>query len=95
MQYQLSLLAERDLVGIAQSTRERWGDEQARRYGQLLEDTLQQLLTNPLIGRTRPELYTEARSFPAGSHIVFYRATPFGIEVARVLHKHMDIEKQF
>lgn len=95
MKYQLSLLAERDLAGIAQSTRERWGDERALQYGQLLEGTLQQLLATPYIGRSRPELYAKARSFSAGSHVVFYRITPSGIEVARILHKRMDSTEQF
>lgn len=95
MKYQLSLLAERDLASIAQSTRERWGDKQVRQYGLLLEDSLQQLLANPLIGKPRSELYPEARSFSAGSHIVFYRPVPSGIEIARILHRHMDINEQF
>ncbi len=95
MKYQLSLLAERDLAGIAQSTRQRWGTAQVHQYGQLLEHTLQQLADNALMGKPRPELYMEARSFSVGAHIVFYRPTHSGIEVARVLHQHMDIPAHF
>jgi toxin ParE1/3/4 len=95
VKYQLSLLAERDLAGIAQSTRQRWGDTQVQQYGQILENALQQLLENPLMGKPRPELYEDARSFSVGAHIVFYRPTHSGIEVARVLHQHMDITAHF
>lgn len=53
MTYRLSIPAERDLAGIAQSTLERWGSAQCLRYGHLLENALQQLARLPTMGRPR------------------------------------------
>jgi len=53
------------------------------------------LAANPESGRRRDEIYVGAKSFPSGNHIIFYRISANGIEVARVLHQRMDIQTQF
>ena len=47
------------------------------------------------MGRPRGELAPRLRSFPVGPYVLFYRPTPNGIEVARVLHGARDIPSLF
>ena len=53
------------------------------------------LVDNPLIGRARPELVRDLRSFLVGNYIVFYRPIENGVEIVRVLHGNRDIETLF
>jgi toxin ParE1/3/4 len=50
-----------------------------------------QLCTQPLMGRARPELAPGIRSSPLGRYVVFYRPVSAGIEIVRVLHSARDI----
>lgn len=50
------------------------------------------LAATPKAGRSRPELEPSMRSFVVGNYLVFYRVCPDGIEVARVLHGHRDLQ---
>lgn len=43
------------------------------------------------MGRSRPELGPEIRSFPVGRYVIFYLPLPKGIEVVRVLHGSRDV----
>ena len=48
-----------------------------------------------LFCRERNEIYKGARSFPVEKHIMFYQVSDDGIDVARILHQHMDLSKHF
>ncbi|MES2595446.1 MAG: type II toxin-antitoxin system RelE/ParE family toxin [Verrucomicrobiota bacterium] len=43
------------------------------------------------IGRLRPELTQNCRSYPFGKYCFYYRPTEAGIEVLRILHSARDI----
>jgi toxin ParE1/3/4 len=43
------------------------------------------------IGRPRPELATDCRSYPFGNYCFYFRPTDAGIEVIRILHSARDI----
>ncbi|WP_233095299.1 type II toxin-antitoxin system RelE/ParE family toxin [Alteromonas sp. IB21] len=62
--YKLSELAEDDLRLIAIKTIEKWGQDQAEAYILLLHEALIKIANEPNIGRKRPELFDNARSFP-------------------------------
>jgi toxin ParE1/3/4 len=47
------------------------------------------------MGTARDNLAPGLRSFPVGNYLVFYRITPEGIEVARVLHGARDLRAVF
>ena len=49
----------------------------------------------PEMGRKRDELCEGIRSFPVGSHLVFYRARGDTMEVARVLGGSRDLPALF
>ena len=53
------------------------------------------LAKNPKMGRTRPELAKDVRSFPVGNYVIFYVPRRRGIEVVRVLHGSRDLESIF
>jgi toxin ParE1/3/4 len=55
-----------------------------------LLDRCQLLADNPLMGRARPELQRNLRSFPYGDYVIFYRAAPVGVTITRVLHGARD-----
>lgn len=64
----------------------------ASRYIRKIQEKLELLADIPLMGRSRPELAANVRSFPVGSHLIFYMPVPDGIVVLRVRHQREDIE---
>jgi len=96
--YKLSALAKEDLLAIFNLTIQNWGESKAREYAQKLANGFNLLSQSPEIGKTRNELCPNALSFPVGSHIIFYainKELNTNIEIARVLHQHMNFDKQF
>ena len=69
--YKLSELAEDDLRLIAIKTIEAWGHSQAEAYILLLHEALIKIANAPDIGKRRPELSDNARSFPIQKHMVY------------------------
>jgi toxin ParE1/3/4 len=67
----------------------------ADRFIDAIERQLVRLAEMPGMGRPRPELARELRSFPIKSHVIFYRRIERGIQVVRVLHGARDIESLF
>jgi len=72
-----------------------FSDERADRWLDDLDEQCQLIADNPQMGRARPEIQSDARSFPLGNYTIYYRRTGANIEVFRVLHAARDIEKQF
>ena len=64
-------------------------------YLTTLVDRFEWLAENPRIGRARPELLAELRSFREGSHIISCRERETGIEIIGVPHMSMDIDTCF
>jgi toxin ParE1/3/4 len=67
----------------------------ADRFLDLIEAKLRMLAEVPGLGRSRPELANNLRSFPVGEYHIFYRAGKHRFEVVRVLHGARDIEAIF
>jgi toxin ParE1/3/4 len=55
-----------------------------------VERCLATLSDDPLMGRARPELAAEIRSFPVGSYVLFYFPARDGIVLVRVRNGSMD-----
>jgi toxin ParE1/3/4 len=66
--------------------------DQADAWVDRLDEQLQLLATQPLMGRQRDELAPRVRSLPFGRYIIFYVPLDDGIDVVRVLHSARDIE---
>jgi toxin ParE1/3/4 len=63
---------------------DRWVDE--------LDTAFSRLATQPMMGRARPELATDLRSFPFRRYLIFYLPLPDGIDVVRVLHSARAVD---
>ena len=91
--YRLTPSAKSDLIKIWNYTVETWGEKQAEKYLQDIEDKFNQLAANPELGRRRPEISSGYYSFPALKHIIFYLNSGRYIDIIGILHEKMDIDK--
>jgi len=69
--------------------------ERADAFADLLASKLEALARRPGMGRPRPELAADLRSFTVGRYVIFYLAISRGVEIVRVLHGSRDIEAIF
>ena len=87
--------AEDDLENIAKYTAERWGAEQARRYGSALAAHFRALATNDLRTKVVFANWPELQVSHCQHHYVFSlhrSASPMAI--LAVLHENMDLPKR-
>ncbi len=64
-------------------------------FAALIDSKFHALARQPGLGRARPELGKDLRSFAVGRHVIFYLPLSNGIEIVRVLHGARDIEAAF
>jgi toxin ParE1/3/4 len=67
----------------------------AKRLLDTINDKLQLLAEFPGLGQPREELGRSLRSFPIGNYLLFYRPSPDGIHLIRVLHGARDLRRHF
>ena len=92
--YLLSPAAQADLGQIWDYTRDRWGVDQAEEYLRELQRAIERAAANPRIGRACDEIRPGYPKLAAWSHILFYRVSAEGIiDVVRVLHERMDVDR--
>jgi toxin ParE1/3/4 len=70
-----------------QDAADRWVDE--------ISATFDLLATQPLMGRSRPDLADDLRSHPFRRYVIFYVPIEDGIDVVRVLHSARDVDAAF
>ena len=85
--------AEDDFADILQYALETWGEAQVFAYRAVLDKALLTIRQSPHIGQPRKELSPAHRIFPAGQHIIVYRATEQAVYVSLILHGRMDIRR--
>ncbi|WNB76759.1 type II toxin-antitoxin system RelE/ParE family toxin [Methylomonas koyamae] len=91
----LSPQAVDDFADILQYTFQTWSEKQMHVYRSVIDKALITIQQNPEIGHRRPEISKNHRSFPAGQHVIFYRADQHAIYVSRILHERMDTKSAF
>ncbi|MBI3696347.1 MAG: type II toxin-antitoxin system RelE/ParE family toxin [Acidobacteria bacterium] len=64
----------------------------AKRLNTLFYEKFKLLAGMPGIGRSRDDLKTGWRSFPAGSYVIYYRETKTGIEILHIVHGARDLD---
>ena len=64
----------------------------ASRFIERLTSKLEALGRHPMMGRARPELRSDMRSFPYGSYLILYRIIGDGIEIVRVVHAARNLD---
>jgi len=91
-QLQLTPLAELDLEDIWRYTAERWSPGQADHYHHDLIETMEALARGDKVGR-RCVVRDGYSRYAVNSHVVFYRESDYTLDVIRILHQRMDIER--
>ena len=89
-QIELTRDAERDLIDIYLYGIEQFGQAQAERYAIALNTRIDFIAENPSMGSDYSTVREGLRRYEHVSHAVYYRPTPDGILVLRVLHGAMD-----
>jgi toxin ParE1/3/4 len=89
--YLLTPRARADLDEIWNCTAERWSVAQAERYLREVQRGIKAV--KPGLGRCCDELRAGYYKIPVGSHIVFYRRTQTKIQIVRVLHQSMEVDR--
>ncbi|MEN9019704.1 MAG: type II toxin-antitoxin system RelE/ParE family toxin [Verrucomicrobiaceae bacterium] len=82
-----------DLESIWEYTVETCGEEQAERYVRLINECFRQITDNPGLGRSCDAIREGYRKRSVGRHVIYYRTTDECIEVVRILHDRMDIDR--
>jgi toxin ParE1/3/4 len=65
--------------------------EQAESWLERIEHEFQRLAEFPDLGRFRPELPGQVRSFVFGRYVIFYQSIVDGVKIVRVLHGSRDL----
>jgi toxin ParE1/3/4 len=93
--YTLSPRTQADIEEIWDYTEARWSRDQAEVYIRQIKAAVETLAADPRRGRTCDDVRAGYRKYPVGSHVLFYRMTPNGIDIVRILHGRMDFERHF
>ncbi|MBC8732857.1 type II toxin-antitoxin system RelE/ParE family toxin [Paraburkholderia sp. UCT2] len=91
-QVRLTPLAESDLEDIWRYTSSNWSVDQADRYHRDLLSTIGALARGLKTGRICSVRAGYWR-YTAGSHVIFYRDTDHTLDVIRILHQRMDVDR--
>ena len=92
--YVLTPRARRDLSDIWDYSAEQWGAAQADRYIRLIAAACDALATGRTKGRSAESIRLGYFRQTVGSHVLFYRARKRGgVEIVRILHQRMDVER--
>ena len=95
MEYKISEKAFEDIDNIWLYTMETWSAEQADRYYNLIFDEIERIAEYPLLGKDYAYIRKNYRCAIVESHLIFYKYEKQQnfIEIIRILHQSMDVEK--
>jgi toxin ParE1/3/4 len=85
-------LVDQDLIEIWLYTFDKWGERQADKYLDELDEATQLLAEQPMLSRERSEFSPPVRIHHHAHHLIVYLALEDGINIVRVLHESMDID---
>lgn len=92
--YTLSPLAQSDIEDIWDFTAERWNVDQAEVYVRQIWEAIGVIADKPGLGQSCDDVRAGYQKWPVGSHILFYRVVADAIDVVRILHERMDVDRQ-
>lgn len=91
MEFKLSVLAEDDIIAIAEQGIAMFGPMQAKRYHAELFNTLDLIAKNPQMARAREEISPAVRVHPFKAQLIIYQIEADGtVFVIRVRHAFED-----
>lgn len=70
-----------------------FGYKRAEQYIQDLANTFQKLADDPTLGQNYDFVRSGLFIYRIVSHVIFYKRSPVGIIIIRVLHKSMDYKR--
>ena len=91
--YKLLPSAKSDLEDIWLYTVDKWSIEQAAIYITQITEAFDSLVAGSKIGRDANYIRTGYYSALIGSHIAYYKINNSTIEIVRILHQRMYVEK--
>lgn len=74
-------------------TYQEWSFEQANIYHEKITDAFDMLVSKRKQGRNINSVRSGYLKIAVGEHFIFYKKVSFEIEIIRVLHQRMDIDK--
>ncbi len=93
--FRLSAKALSDLKSIGRFSEQHWGRDQRNKYLSMLDSCFNSLANQPRIGIPCDYIKPGYRKYHVGRHLVFYRQVDNVVEIIRILHDSMDIERHF
>ena len=93
--FYLTNKAVEDLNSIWNYTLDKWSEEQADRYYQMLLDSCQDVAENPNLGKNYDGIEINLLGLKTNRHIIFYRKMESNnVEITRILHGRMDLKNK-
>ena len=84
-------IAEQDLIEIFDYIA-RDNEKIAESFVRRLNQKCEVLARAPNIGRARPDIRADLRSFPVGAYLILFRAIDDGVEIVRVVHAARNLD---
>lgn len=96
MEIHITKKAQKDLEDIYIYSLNEWGEKQADKYFDELDNSINKILSkNPKIGIACDYIRFGYRQFHVNEHLIFYKLTSKRIYIVRLLHKSMKVEMHF
>ena len=93
--FKLTNKAVEDLANIWEYTFEKWSEQQADNYYEILISNCELIANNPKFGKTYDGITPNLLGTKANRHIIFYRIIKKDeVEIIRILHERMDLKKR-
>ena len=91
--YALSPAAQADLDGIWDYTVRHWGELQAENHLRRIQAACEALADGAVVSQSADNIRAGYRKVAVGSHVMFFRSQAGDVEIIRILHQSMDIER--
>ena len=92
--YRLSPAAQADLESIRDHAVTHRGEPQAEDYTRNIQVACEALIEGTMVSRSAEEVRAGYRKVAVGSHVMYFRIQSDTLEIIRILHKSMDVERQ-
>lgn len=91
--YALSPAAQGDLEIIWDYSLRHWGEAQAETYTRSIQAACEALAKDTLVRRSAEAIRAGYRKVAVGSHVMFFRIQEDVVEIMRILHQSMDVDR--
>lgn len=90
----ISSLARNDLKEIGRYTQQNWGIAQRNIYLRAFAAMFDDIRDEAIAGEKRSDIRPGIMSCRCNRHVIFFRRDPAGtVEILRILHQRMDVQR--